>query len=481
MKMVGIDFQKITNDLIAGKKEEYINPAASNSELAQEVAADWINQEHEEKGILITSEIEKVILWYNGKRDLSKKILDIQPLYYDENKIWWAWRKNEFKWKIVDETDILNFVRGLSNFNTVESKEKSEILEALKQEARLRKPKVISGTWVQFKDIIIDIKTGEEIKASPEYFVTNPIAYALNKERYISTPTMDRIFEEWVGEKNVKTLYEIIAYSLLPDYPIHRLFCLIGEGMNGKSCFLRLLKKFIGGDNVTATELDLLLGSKFEVTRLYKKLVCIMGETNFNEIKNTSIIKKLTGQDLIGFEYKNKNPFESHNYAKIIIATNNLPTTDDKTIGFYRRWCIIDFPNKFSEQKEILDDIPEEEYECLAVKSLIVLNDLLKNKKFTNEGTIEDRMKKYEEKSDPLEKFMKEFTEEDLDGSIWKFEFEKRLNEWCKGNRFRIMSEVIIGKKMKEKGIESIQRDSNWLIDGQYKRLRAWSGVKWKE
>jgi len=35
----------------------------------------------------------------------------------------------------------------------------------------------------------------------------------------------------------------------------------------------------------------------------------MMGETNFNEMSKTSIIKKLTGGDLIGFEYKNKNPF----------------------------------------------------------------------------------------------------------------------------------------------------------------------------
>ena len=292
---------------------------------------------------------------------------------------------------------------------------------------------------------------------------------------------MDKIFEEWVGKKYIKTLYEILAYCLIPDYPIHRLFCFIGEGMNGKSCFLRLLKKFVGEENVTSTELDILLNSRFEITKLHKKLVCQMGETNFAEMSKTSIIKKLTGQDTIGFEYKNKNPFDEVNYAKILIATNNLPTTTDKTIGFYRRWLIIDFPNRFSEKKDILEEIPDEEYECLAVKSLEILNDLLKEKKFHNEGDIESRMKKYEDHSDPLSKFMKEYVEEDLEGSIWKFEFEKRLNQWCKENRFRQISEVVIGKKMKEKGIEQSQKRTDWLIEGRSKMLRAWSGIKWKD
>jgi putative DNA primase/helicase len=207
-----------------------------------------------------------------------------------------------------------------------------------------------------------------------------------------------------------------------------------------------------------------------------------MGETNFSEMSKTSIIKKLTGQDLIGFEYKNKNPFEATNYAKILIATNNLPTTTDKTIGFYRRWLIIPFPNKFSEKKDILCEIPIEEYECLAVKCLIILKDLLDEREFYNEGTIEQRAKKFEDYSDPLEKFIKEFTtEEDVDGFIWKFEFEKRLDEWCKENRHRHLSEVAIGKKMKQKGFEQIKKYSDWLIDGQNKQLRAWSGIKWKE
>jgi len=427
-----------------------------------------------------TSLIEKAIRNYLNKTDLSNQILEIQPLHYDSAKMWWAWNKNKYRWEIVDETDILNLVGELSFANTINSKEKNEIIESLQQSARKLKPKSIKKSWIQFQDIIVDFETGEEFKATSEYFATNPIPYSLHKERFVETPTIDKIFIEWVGEDYKQTLYEIISYCLIPDYPIHRLFCFIGGGLNGKSCFMRLLKKFIGEENVTATELDTLLNSRFEVTKLYKKLVCIMGETNFAEMEKTSIIKKLTGQDTIGFEHKNKNPFDDFNYAKILIATNNLPTTTDKTIGFYRRWLILDFPNKFSEQKDILKDIPEEEFEILAVKSLKILKDLMEKRKFWNEGEPEDRAKRYEDKSDPLEKFLKEYTEEDFNGSIWKFEFEKQFNDWCIGHRFRHFSDVAIGKKMKDKGVEQGQKMSDWFIDGQRKPLRAWLGIKWK-
>ena len=71
------------------------------------------------------STIEKFIRNFFTKTDLSKQILEIQPMYYDKNKLWWAWDREEFRWKIIDETDILNFVRELSFANTISSKEKA--------------------------------------------------------------------------------------------------------------------------------------------------------------------------------------------------------------------------------------------------------------------------------------------------------------------------------------------------------------------
>lgn len=412
------------------------------------------------------------------KKDLAQRIIEIQPCYYDKSRTWWLWNIGETKWERVDETDILNAVDSQATINTINSKEKNEMIEALKQVSRLNAPEPIKTTWIQFKNIIIDIETGKRFPAESKYFVTNPIPWDINGDDSQATPVMDRIFKEWVGKEHIQTLYEILAYCLIPNYPIHRIFCFIGGGMNGKSCFLNLLRNFIGGANCCSTELDTLLQSRFEVTRLHKKLVCQMGETNFSEMNKTSVLKKLSGGDLIGFEYKNKDPFEEINYAKIIIATNNLPATSDKTIGFYRRWMIIDFPNQFSEKKDILMDIPKEEYKALAIKCSIILRSLLKTRTFTNEGSVEDRMKRYEDHSNPLEKFLREFTIEDFDGLIWKNDFSKKLNDWCRQNRFREISDVAIGSKMKQLGIEQKLKYLPWDIN---KKGRAWVGVKFKE
>ena len=436
-----------------------------------------INEINEE---IKKDELTEIISNYADKSDLAEQIWQRIPYFYDTAKIWWLWNLKELKWEVVDETAILIMVKNGSRANTIKATEKSEIVEAMRQYGREQKPMDIKKTWIQFKNKIYDYMSGEKFDVTPNYFVTNPIPYEINGND--KTPVMDKIFEEWVGKENITKLYEILAYSLIPDYPLHRIFCFIGAGMNGKSKYLQLLRKFIGTSNVCSTELDNLLLSRFEITKLHKKLVCQMGETDFNEMNRTSIIKKLTGGDLIGYEYKNKNPFEDVNYAKILIATNNLPATTDKTIGFYRRWMIIDFPNQFTEAKDILGDIPEKEYDNLATKSLKILKELIEKREFTNEGSIEDRMKNYEDHSNPISKFIKE---ECSTGNAGDFEtknsFENRLNKWMENNKHRKMTGHAINKWMKINGFEEGRDNIDWFENDKLvkKLARVWYGIKY--
>lgn len=455
------------------------------------VSADWAHKE--ETYVKAMEEHIKDIAQKKAKKDIKEEIRELSdkkiiverlwnetPFFYDNAQIWWIWNKENCFWERKDDTDILLLFEAAGS-NTIKNSEKLEWLNAMKQVGRRKVPIEPPKTWIQFKDKLIDVQTMEQKDATPEYLITNPIPWKIADNT--DTPNMDRIFTSWVGAENKDILYEIVAYSMLPDYPIQRIFCFVGAGSNGKGKFLNLLSRFIGYNNTTSTELDTLLNSRFELARLYKKLVVIMGETNFNELTKTSIIKKLSGGDLIGFEFKNKLPFEAMNYAKILIATNNLPVTNDKTDGFFRRWLIIDFNNQFTEKKDILEEIPDSEYEALANKSLQTLKGLLASREFTNEGNLEERRKRYEEKSNPVEKFWKETIIETMcdEDYIFKFEIHKRFDEWCKNNRFRTFSETALNNFIKEKGMWEERKYPEWhTSDGTKPFLRCWKGLKWK-
>lgn len=413
------------------------------------------------------------------KLDLAEKFYKSNPFFYDENKIWWLWSKETKSWNMVDETDLMIAIDACLTiaYNTTVGNVKNEILEAMRRTGRKHKPEDVKETWVQFKGEIVDVTTGEVFESTPEYFSTNPIMWSLGDSE--DTPAMDRIFEEWVGAEVRPFLYEVIAYSLLPSYPLHRIFCLTGSGSNGKSKFLSLLNILVGKKNCCASSLDLLMNSRFESAKLYRKLVCMMGETNFVSLKRTDLLKKLSGGDMVNFEFKNKTPFEDLNYATLLIATNSLPITNDKTIGFYRRWNIVDFPNQFSEKKDILAEIPEWEYENLARKCVKLLKTILIERKFTGEGSVEDRRTKYEDLSNPVMKFIKERIIREVDQHVSYREFEEELTLYFEEKGHRVMNATEIGRILTSSGFAR-KNGSITKPDGSKSTARQILDMRWK-
>jgi len=412
--------------------------------------------------------------------DNAKSFWEKQPFFYDKQKMFWAWNFPESKWEIIDETDIMNLIEDSLGLNgeTVTQKVKGAYIEAFKRIGRKYKPEEAPKKWVQFKNKAFSLSSGKTYGIQPNYFFCNPIPWEIGTST--KTPTMDRLFEEWVGKDYVKTLYEIIAYCCYADYPIQTLFCFLGHGRNGKSQFQKLLAKFLGKDNICSTELDLLTNNRFESFKLYKKLACSMGETNFGVLTSTSLIKKLTGGDLIGFEKKNKDPFDDVNYAKIIINSNSLPSSEDTSEGFYRRWLIIDFPNQFKEGKDIISTIPEVEYKNLALKVCKILPDLLSSGEFYNQGSIDERKKKYIEASNPLSLFLNTYCHRDGTGYIRYGTLYNAYVQFLSKKKRRIVMRKELNQMLSLEGLET-RRVSKCvdIIADKYERDQWVEGIAW--
>jgi putative DNA primase/helicase len=415
------------------------------------------------------------------RRPLKKILEELQaltPFFYDENKNFWIFDFKLSRWQIVDETDILNLIRNLTSLDTFKSSYKNEIIESVKQIGREYKPKEPPKTWIQFKNNFIDFKTGEKFLSTPEWFAINPINRSLSNET--NTPVIDSLLESWVGKEKIILLKEIIAYCLIPDYPLARLFFLLGEGANGKTTYQNLIERFLGNSNCCTTTVRTLISSRFESTKLYKKLLCIISESQLTELNETDILKSLSGGGKIRYEFKGKEGFEDFNYAKVIISANTMPDTKDKTNGWYRRLIMIDFNNVFSIDKDILLSIPENEYDALATQCTAIIRELINRGTFTNEGTTEEKAQRFEEYANPLDKFLKEKTIEDFNGTIFKWKFKEELETWCKNNKCRKFSDREINNKMKEKGCGEIYKLTEFPESEMPKQWRAWTKISWK-
>src|SRR3990172_7116526 len=159
---------------------------------------------------------------------------------------------------------------GLIKVYTIDSKSRNEIIASLEQVGRENLPKELPSSWIQFKQTVIDIKTGEIFKAKPEYFFTSPIPWDIGESE--DTPMIDKLFKEWVvkeriqDESYIRTLQEITAYSAEDSAFMQTLIWLCGSGCNGKGSYLNFIMKFLGINNICSSELKTLVTRNFETS-----------------------------------------------------------------------------------------------------------------------------------------------------------------------------------------------------------------------
>lgn len=197
-----------------------------------------------------------------------------------------------------------------------------------------------------------------------------------------------------------------------------------------------------------------------------------MSETNFGILNQSSMFKKLTGGDLIGFEQKHKTPFEDFSYATLIINSNSLPTSEDTSEGFYRRWLIIDFPNSFPEGKDIIKGIPDEEYRNLARKVTEILPDLLERGKFSNQGTISERKRRYIAASNPLTLFIEKYCVELPDAYIRYSQLYTKYCQYLKERKKRQVSKKEFSKFLDAEGFEIRKTSKEGEVDRYVEGIR---------
>lgn len=399
---------------------------------------------------------------------------------YDENQIFW--KQNCIKYETVDEIKIINSFK--KNFaeptSLLSSVIKGRVLEAYRQYGREKYEQLLQvpGRSVVFtnylcylgndmsKDVDLDkvkeqiIDSNKIIAPHSAFFITNPIPHEYTSDdTKLQCPTIDKYFSDWVGEDKKDILYELIGYCMIPYYPLHRIFLLYGSGRNGKSKFIDILERVVGTDNTTASDIHTLTEDRFGTANLYKKLVCFISETDYHQLDRTSILKRLSGEDPVNAQFKNKPAFTFKNYAKIIIATNTIPQMQDKTYGNMARYIIIDFNKRFTEDKDILSLIPDEEYTALANICYRKLEILLKKRKFTNELSAEDKAKFYEEKSNPLGKFLELNCDNNANCEIAKYEFEERYTSWLRENGYSVnFSKSWLTKEMEDRGFMVVRK-----------------------
>lgn len=312
---------------------------------------------------------------------------------------------------------------------------------------------------IPFQNGVYDLQTKEIRAHDPGMYLRHvlPVKLPKNKEE-ASCNEINNFLTEVVSEKDKKRLIEWSAYCLFPEYRYQKFLTLHGSGCNGKGTFLRLLQTLLGGENVSGESLHDLTTKDFSCGNLWGKLVNICGDLSSMPIRDTAMIKKLTGRDLLMCNRKNKQSFPFTNTAKLVFSANEIPRTNDKSKAFFRRVDLIGFPNDFTGREiRDLDQILQapEQLSGFALILLETLQELHDNDfQITQDKNLQEITEEYERLSNPILAAIYKVFESNPGEYVKTEEVYRVVEDYTKKNGGRKKSKIEIGRVLFEEGIE---------------------------
>ncbi len=212
---------------------------------------------------------------------------------------------------------------------------------------------------VGFLNGVFDLTTGEIRKYRPSDYILNPLPHEL--DRTVNAECEEwflKILTSWVGDESAGWVMSLIAY-LLFIYPNSENIWVnfFGKGANGKSVLLEVMEKMIGDDRCIGCDLKNINRFSGDAFR-DKWLVVGRDSSHIVSAGATSFIKTFSGDDKFTVEIKGvRGSFDTPNQGKLIVSTNSLIQSKDRTFGWYRRLVPIHFPFKFKRNRRFKESI----------------------------------------------------------------------------------------------------------------------------
>lgn len=219
------------------------------------------------------------------------------------------------------------------------------------------------------------------------------------------------------GEGKRKKLHEIAALTIAPWRIKELMPILFGKGSNGKNQYINVLKKILGRENYHITSSKRLSNDKFESASIHQAQLLFLDE--FEDASSPGNLKRLTDSEQ-NVREMHKSPGTIETSVQPIFAANELPNPEEDSEGFYRRWQIIDFNQKFTDQEDNNPDklspkeleekyMSKEAIDSYATSLVSHLKDVLDSNKLTDQQTQSKVRAIWEEKASAVYRFIDDY------------------------------------------------------------------------
>jgi putative DNA primase/helicase len=319
---------------------------------------------------------------------------------------------------------------------------------------------------INVKNGLYNLQTNTLTPHSPEYLSLKqcPIRYDPKAKPRI----FGRFIREIVYFEDIRSLYELMAYTFYRANPFEVIVILLGDGSNGKSVLFGVLTALHGEGNVSNVSIRTMLERPFALYDFLGKNCNLDAELSTGKIDDTATLKKITGQQLVRVEQKNQKAFDARIYAKLWLSANKIPYSSDQTNAWYRRNIIIATPNTFDVKKDpmqgikkmditLLDKLTTDE-ELSGIFNVLMkhLRRVLKNKEiYVNARSIEERRVKYQLAADPISAFINEAINPVIDPEVERNTIKDAMyiaySQFCSIKKIGAIKKEAFGKALSKR------------------------------
>ncbi len=203
---------------------------------------------------------------------------------------------------------------------------------------------------MNFKNGVLDVATGEfEADHNAGFGFMSLVPYDYNP--HATAPLFEKFLSDvTLGDADLaQQLLEFAGYAFSnDDYWEHKVMVLLGEGENGKSIFLDLLKSMVSPESYSVIAMRHIQDPQY-LANLEGKLFNVASEAGQDLFRGTEIFKDLAGGGELDVKTVYQKPYRIRNRAKFIFAANKMPPATDDMHGFFRRFSIVPFRAVFHE------------------------------------------------------------------------------------------------------------------------------------
>lgn len=318
---------------------------------------------------------------------------------------------------------------------------------------------------------VIDLKDFSIRASTPKDYFTKSIAahYDVNAK----CPLWDKFLHEiFAGDEDmIRYIQKAVGYSLTGSTQEQCAFLLIGDGCNGKSTFLDIIRQLFGdyASNIQAESLMIRNnnnGINSDIARLRGARLVTSAEPNEGLRLNEGLIKQLTGGDIVTARKLYGDEFEFKPEFKLWMAANHKPVIRGNDHGIWRRMHIVPFSVQIPKEKidKTLTDKLLTEIDGIfqwALEGLrLYQSEWLELPEMVSAATAEYRME-----MDVVARFLEECTENSFAGMVRASDLYQTFALWAKNNNEYPMSNTKFGKEVITK-YERIKRKDGWYYCG---------------